>query len=157
VAVGTYLSKSEKETKKLAGALLEKHRDTLQKKALLFALRGELGAGKTVFAKGVGEYLGVKRPIRSPGFVLVAEYPFTLGKKRGTLFHVDLWRIEDENEARALGIEEMIKPGNSILIEWAQKVQTFIDELRQRDDLKAILIDFAHKGKNKREIKITNG
>jgi len=148
-----YISKSEKETKDLAGSLLGKHRDTLRKRALLFALEGELGAGKTVFAKGVGEHLGIKKPIRSPGFVLVAEYPID---KQRTLYHVDLWRIEDEGEARALGIEEMIRQGNIVLIEWAQKIPNFLDELRKRSGLEVVSIEFAHRGEKEREIKISN-
>ena len=151
--MGTRLTRSEEETKKLAGVLLRKHRNTLHKQVLLFALQGELGAGKTVFAKGIGEHLGIKKPIRSPGFVLVAEYPID---KQGKLYHVDLWRIDNENEARALGIEEMIKPGNIVLIEWAQKIPNFLDELRKRSDLEVVSIEFAHRGEKEREIKISN-
>lgn len=164
MSVNTRISKSEKETKDLAGALLKRHWDILRRRALLFALSGELGTGKTIFAKGIGEYLRVTRPIRSPGFVLVAEYLYSGGKPRkvrfrsprGKLFHVDLWRIDDESEARALGIEEMIHPGNIILIEWAQKMSSFLKELCRRHDLKVILIAFEHRGGNERRIKVTN-
>lgn len=150
--MGIYLSGSEKDTKQLAAKLLERYQNNLERRALLFALHGELGAGKTTFAKGIGEYLGIKRTVRSPGYVLVTEYSHLGGK----VFHIDLWRIESEDEARALKIEEMIKPGNIILIEWAQKIPKFLKELGKRNDLKVVEVRFKHKGKDKRELRIFN-
>ncbi len=143
---------SEQETRVLARKLLRDYFGVITDRALLFALRGELGTGKTVFAKGIGEALGVRRPVRSPSFVLVAEYPFESGR----FFHVDLWRVESEKEVRSLKIEDMIKPGNVILIEWVQKMPGFLAELRRRDDLKVVEVRFECKGGNERELRIYN-
>ena len=165
-----YLSMTEIETKKIAGELLGRYRDVLQKRALLFSLEGELGAGKTVFAKGIGEALGIKRPIRSPSFVLVTEYPYSLdaegktrrvrecgvGKPSGKFYHADLWRMRTEEEARVLKIEYMLKPGNVILIEWAQKFPELIEEFKKRDDVKVVQIKLSHKGEEGREVRIVN-
>jgi len=169
VAGITYLSKSERDTKRFAIALLKKHWSALRQGALLFALYGELGAGKTTFAKGVGEYLGIKRPVRSPGYVLVTEYPYSSGetpgvsgdstpgvKEAGKLFHIDLWRIEGAEEARALGIQRMIGPGSIILIEWAQKIPELLKELKKRDDLKVVGMKLVHRGKDERGIEVVD-
>ena len=80
------------------------------------ALRGELGAGKTCFAQGVGEGLGVREDVLSPTFVLVAEY-----EGRFPLLHADVYRLSEE-ELPGIGLEEMLEdwPGLA-LIEWADK------------------------------------
>src|SRR6478752_3572153 len=64
-------------------------------------LSGELGAGKTVFAQGIGAGLGVSGPINSPTFTLLKEYAGRL-----PLYHFDLYRIEDPEELFALGFDE---------------------------------------------------
>ncbi len=79
-------------------------------------LRGGLGAGKTCFAQGVGEGLGVAGPVTSPTFVLVNEYPAPL-----PLLHADLYRLE-AGELEGVGLEEQLEtwPGVA-LVEWAER------------------------------------
>ena len=84
---------------------------------LLF-LEGNLGAGKTVFVKGLAKALGVHRPVKSPSFVLVAEYPGALFN----LIHADLYRIE-KSQVPGLNLREYLEdPKNVLAIEWAEKL-----------------------------------
>ncbi len=81
------------------------------------ALEGDLGAGKTCLAQGVGEALGVQEPVVSPTFVLVAEYEAPL-----PLLHADAYRLEP-GEVASIGLEETLEdwPGLA-LVEWPGKV-----------------------------------
>ena len=66
-----------------------------------FALDGNLGAGKTVFASGFAAGLGIAEPVSSPTFTIVQEYPYA----KGMFFHLDLYRIDGPDAALAFGIE----------------------------------------------------
>ena len=102
-------------------------------------LKGGLGAGKTVFAQGIGELFNLR--LTSPTFVLMDEHPINIksksrklktmdtpgvcegslpvwGRDLKNIYHLDLYRIEDENELLGLELEKFLKPGNLILIEW---------------------------------------
>ncbi len=87
------------------------------------ALYGQLGAGKTVLAKGIASGLGLAETnlVRSPTFVLVHEYP-----TRIPMFHLDLYRLSGEPEELAdLGIDEMLDDG-IVLIEWAERGSEYL-------------------------------
>jgi tRNA threonylcarbamoyl adenosine modification protein YjeE len=80
-------------------------------------LTGEVGAGKTTFARGFLRALGVIDPVRSPTYTLVDVYP--LGAV--TLVHVDLYRLRSPSELESLGLREWARPGHVWLIEWPEK------------------------------------
>ena len=83
----------------------------------LISLVGELGAGKTQFAKGFGAGLGIADTIVSPSFVLMAEY-----RGRLPLFHVDLYRLADAAEALAGGLIDDRQAEGVTLVEWAERL-----------------------------------
>ena len=92
---------------------------------LLLILRGDLGAGKTTLVKGLAEALGAANAedVTSPTFTLVHEYqgvsPVT--HKSLQLFHLDLYRLDEDRQLAALGIEEMNAENSLVLIEWGEK------------------------------------
>ena len=147
----TYMSLSEEETQKIGEDLMYKLLPKLKHSCIIFALQGELGAGKTQFAKGVARALGIKETITSPTFVLVKEYPFQLRitnyelRVDGTLFHIDTWRLQDEKELEDLGFERMIKPGNVILVEWIQKARTIFDLLTKETKTLVVWLNLIQK------------
>lgn len=77
-------------------------------------LNGTLGAGKTTFTKGFAKALGVKKTVVSPTFTIIKEYEGT----SLTLYHIDMYRIEDEDELYELGIEELYRSDSVTVIEW---------------------------------------
>jgi len=93
------------------------------------ALSGELGAGKTQFAKGVGESLGVKEVVNSPTYTIINEYPYLeKGSKERILAHMDTWRLA-EGELENSGLVEHLEKGDVVLIEWADKFFQEIEAL----------------------------
>ena len=81
----------------------------------IIGLIGDLGAGKTIFAKGFAEGLGIDEPVTSPTFTILCEYR----RGRIPLFHFDMYRIEDADELFEIGWEEYIYGDGICLVEWA--------------------------------------
>lgn len=88
------------------------------------ALMGDLGAGKTVFVKGLGEALRCRGPVQSPTFVLIHTYPPLPGQGRLALHHVDLYRLAPE-EVWGLGWEDIPAKTGVTVLEWGEKAQRF--------------------------------
>lgn len=84
----------------------------------LIVLAGEMGAGKTAFAKGFGAALGVTEPITSPTFTLVHSYE--AGKL--TLHHADIYRLSTHNEVADLALAELLEYDGIVLVEWGDVV-----------------------------------
>jgi len=94
--------------------------------ASIIALSGDLGAGKTQFAKGVARALGIARTITSPTFLIMRSYKASLGPWEH-LFHLDCYRLEDPQELRVLGWDEIVaNPKNLIVVEWAERVSALL-------------------------------
>ena len=122
-------STSANETKKIAGKLLLKHQDKLKHSALIFGLNGPLGAGKTVFAQGIAEYLQISAPVVSPTYSYIEEYHFSKNQLKGTLYHADVWKVDSEPVFNKLEFEQLLKPGNVLIIEWYSQVQAWLAKL----------------------------
>ena len=86
----------------------------------LIVLAGEMGAGKTAFAKGFGAALGVTEPITSPTFTLVHTYDIAGGHGHGAkaLHHADLYRLDRTTEIADLALEELAEYEGIVLVEW---------------------------------------
>ena len=111
VVVRTIRTASPEATRTLAATLA-----SVAQAGDLIALHGELGAGKTQFAKGFGAGLGVVATINSPSYVLMSEYAGRL-----PLFHLDLYRLDDAADALAGGLLDERQAAGVTLVEWAER------------------------------------
>jgi tRNA threonylcarbamoyladenosine biosynthesis protein TsaE len=86
----------------------------------VFAFHGEMGAGKTTFIHALCEVMGVQDVVTSPTFSIINQYKARDGQ---TVYHMDLYRIKDENEAINAGIEDCLYSGDTCLVEWPEKAE----------------------------------
>ena len=112
------LSHSEQETKEIGEKIAKK-----LKEGDVIALNGDLGAGKTAFAKGIAKGLGIKEFITSPTFTIVNEY---IGKI--PLYHFDVYRINHISEMDEIGTEEYLYGEGVCVIEWADLIKDLLPE-----------------------------
>lgn len=138
----TFLSKTFEETKEIAKQILKKYLKK-RNKPLIFILEGEMGVGKTVFVKGIGESLGINNII-SPTFTIYYEYK--------NFYHFDLYNIEDSQEFKYLGLENFLKPGNILCFEWGEKAGEIIDLLKNNGQIVYVKMEYVDE--NTRKIKI---
>ncbi len=123
------ISLSEAETKHIAGTLLLKHWDAIQQGPIIVALDGPLGAGKTVFAKGVADFLSITTPIASPTYTYIEEYDFTRHHTTGKFFHADMWKVDSLEQFERLECEALLKSNTVIVIEWWSQVAAYVAPL----------------------------
>ncbi|MBI2064856.1 MAG: tRNA (adenosine(37)-N6)-threonylcarbamoyltransferase complex ATPase subunit type 1 TsaE [Candidatus Yanofskybacteria bacterium] len=158
-----YVTKSPKETQELAGFLLGKFSKIISKKALVVALEGELGAGKTTLVQGLAKALKIKAKIKSPTFTLIKNYPITnyelrirkvirnpqsAIRKFNNLYHLDCYRLRDHKDLEILCSKEILNdPRNIVLIEWSDRVKKILPK-------KHIKIHIDHIDKNVRKIEV---
>ena len=91
----------------------------------VWALHGEMGAGKTTFIHALCEYLGVKSAIGSPTYSIINEYQ---SSKVGTINHMDWYRLKDEEEALHAGVEDTLLSGNLCLVEWPERAEGLLPD-----------------------------
>jgi tRNA threonylcarbamoyladenosine biosynthesis protein TsaE len=117
------ITSSAEETHKLGKSVGQK-----LKGGEILALFGDLGSGKTTFVKGLAQGLGIKRRVISPTFTIERIYK---ADKRLTLYHLDLYRLDEVDEATKMEINEIISDSkNVIVIEWADKIVNFLPKSR---------------------------
>jgi len=114
-----YITASEKETFNLGKTLAKK-----LKGGEIIGLNGNLGAGKTILAKGIAKGLGIKQNITSPTFILMKIYQVKNRKSKiERLCHIDAYRIGSAQNLIAIGAEEYINNKNTItIIEWVDRI-----------------------------------
>jgi tRNA threonylcarbamoyladenosine biosynthesis protein TsaE len=104
----------------------------LARRGDLIVLAGEMGAGKTAFAKGFGEAMGVTEPITSPTFTLMHSYD----AGRLTLHHADIYRLTTHHEVADLALAELLESDGIVMVEWGDVVAGSLgDHLLVRLDL----------------------
>jgi tRNA threonylcarbamoyladenosine biosynthesis protein TsaE len=109
----TLVTRTERETREAGRALAERLRP-----GDVVLLTGDLGMGKTVFARGLAAGLGVPDDeVRSPTYTLVNPY-----RGRVPVYHVDLYRIEKESDLEELGLEEILGGDGVAIVEWAERL-----------------------------------
>lgn len=104
-----------------ADEVAEKLINILDSKIVL--LQGAMGVGKTTLVKSITKALGGEDDVSSPTFSIVNEYKI----KDGFLYHFDLYRIQDIEEAYNFGIEEYLYSGNWIIIEWPDVIKPILE------------------------------
>lgn len=113
---------TKKNAEKLAQIILSGDPEK-RKGAVIVAITGELGAGKTTFVGGFAKKIGIRKRIISPTFVFMRRFSI---KRNGfkNFFHIDAYRVQRKNDARRLGMEEVFKnPENLVVVEWASNVK----------------------------------
>ena len=131
--MNTFLSKSREQTE----AFAFEYAKTLRAGDVVL-LDGDMGAGKTVFAKGVARGLGIEEEVTSPTYAYMNDYD-------GKLFHYDCYRIETPEQAERLGLADYFDMGGICLIEWAQNIAPLLPKDVKRVQIKKI-------NENEREI-----
>ena len=93
----------------------------------VLALHGDLGAGKTVLSRGIAQGLGIAEAVTSPTFTVVQEYPCGRSGCR-FLYHLDMYRIDDEEAALAFGIDDFLYARDAIvLVEWPERIAGLLE------------------------------
>jgi tRNA threonylcarbamoyladenosine biosynthesis protein TsaE len=98
---------------------------------------GELGAGKTTFVRGAAHALGVTEPVTSPTFALVHQY----AAPQGTVYHVDLYRLESERELTNIGWDDVVGAHSLVLVEWAERAGSRLPRAHVPIDLEHVAGD----------------
>ena len=88
---------------------------------MVFAFHGQMGAGKTTFIHALCDAKGVKDVVGSPTFSIINEYEYDCEGTKKVIFHIDLYRLKDEEEAIRTGVEECLYSGYICLVEWPEK------------------------------------
>ena len=158
-----YISESSEETKLIAKTFSKKVFKNQQKSTVLI-LQGELGSGKTVFIKGVGEFLGIKNVI-SPSFVVYYEYEIKSQKssrfakasrdkkvKSQKFIHGDFYYIKDDQELKDLKLDNYVNNSNILCFEWGERAGVLLDLFKSR--CKVFLIKIKYLSETKRELRI---
>jgi len=122
----TYQSFSSEETQAVGEALGQQAAREVGRRgksgATVFALTGDLGAGKTTFVQGFFKGLGLKRRAQSPTFILMRRH--ALARKNGNVYHLDVYRLKEAAQLGVLGMEEILAdPRSIVLVEWAERVK----------------------------------
>jgi len=114
----TFVSSGPEATWKIASQLVEslQQRNSGRDACTVLALHGDLGSGKTCFVQGLAMALGINQAVTSPTFTIVNEY-----RGRLALYHIDLYRLKDPDEALGFGLEEYLEAKGITAIEWAER------------------------------------
>jgi tRNA threonylcarbamoyladenosine biosynthesis protein TsaE len=95
--------------------------------ARVFAFHGEMGAGKTTIIGALCRAKGVTDAVASPTFSIINEYSYG-DNGTGKMFHIDLYRLKDEEEVVQSGVEDCVFSGSLCLVEWPEKAPWLFDE-----------------------------
>lgn len=140
---------SAEETQKVAAEFAAQiMRRKPAKTAVVLALSGDLGAGKTTFLQGFAKALGVEEVVNSPTFVIMKKFQILEGPSFQYFYHLDCYRLESPEEILELGFGEIISnPENIVAIEWPEKISNLLPK-------SSIPITFTHLEENKREVTV---
>ncbi len=135
-----YLTQSPEETEAIAENFAQKLRA-----GTVIAFRGDLGAGKTAFTRGLARGLDIKEPVTSPTYTIVNEYL----SGRMPLFHFDMYRLGSSDELFDIGWEDYLSRNGICAVEWSENVEDALED--------AIWIEIKRISDTEREITIEGG
>lgn len=135
-----FITCSPEETEKLGAAL-----GKLLQSGTVIAYRGDLGAGKTAFTRGLAKGLGAYESVTSPTYTIVNEYL----TGRLPLFHFDMYRLRSADDLFDIGWEDYLDRGGICAVEWSENVREALED--------AIIVDIEKTGEESRRIMITGG
>ena len=135
-----YITNSPAETEAVGAALAR-----VLKPGTVIAYRGDLGAGKTAFTRGLARGLGIKESVTSPTYTIVNEY--LSGSM--PLFHFDMYRLGSEDELFDIGWEDYLERGGVCAVEWSENVWGAMED--------AIVVTISRLGEDTRRIEIEGG
>ena len=135
-----FISHSPAETQRIGTAL-----GKIAKPGMLLAYRGDLGAGKTAFTRGLAAGLGCSEPVTSPTYTIVNEYL----SGRLPLFHFDMYRLRSADDLFDIGWEDYLERGGVCAVEWSENVEEALEN--------AIFITIEKTGDETRRIIIEGG
>ena len=141
-----YITNSAEQTKEIGKNIAKKilNLSDQKERAVIIAIKGELGSGKTTFIQGLAKELGIKHRILSPTFILMRNYKIPKIDKR--FYHIDCYRIKQSQELSFLNLEKLfLDSKNIIATEWPEKIKNILPQ-----DI--IVLEFKHKKQNQREI-----
>jgi len=116
----------------------------------IVALQGDLGAGKTVMARSIARSLGIKERVTSPTFGLVMEYE---RPDKRWLYHLDMYRIENSDQASAFGVEEYLGAVDAVVIvEWPERIAEIMENEAEKGFLQLLHIKIQHAGGDRRTL-----
>ena len=115
----------------------------------VFAFHGQMGAGKTTFVHAICDAKNVKDVVGSPTFSIINEYEYDCEGTKKVMFHIDLYRLKDEEEAIRTGVEDALYSGYICLVEWPEKAPGIFP-----DDTVHVWIELIDS--RTRRLKITN-
>ena len=135
-----FITCSPEETEKLGAAL-----GKLLQSGTVIGYRGDLGAGKTAFTRGLAKGLGAYESVTSPTYTIVNEYL----TGRLPLFHFDMYRLRSADDLFDIGWEDYLDRGGICAVEWSENVREALED--------AIIVDIEKTGEESRRIMITGG
>ena len=135
-----FLTNSPTETETVGAALAQR----LTPGAVI-AYRGDLGAGKTAFTRGLARGLGIQDPVTSPTYTIVNEY---LGG-RLPLFHFDMYRLHSADDLFDIGWDDYLERGGVCAVEWSENVEDALED--------PITVTIEKLGEQSRKITVTGG
>jgi len=141
-----FITESAAQTQALAKELMEKLSSREHSGALVVALTGELGAGKTTFVQGLAEALGLEERVLSPTFVIMKHFDLSASEHFDDFYHVDCYRLTGPEDLGELGFEKILKnPKNLVVIEWPEIAKTVLP-------IDTVWLKLEHLGEDKRKI-----
>jgi len=158
MSIETFTTNSVAETIEVAQNLIKQFLNNLEVGPVIISLLGDYGIGKTQFVKGLAQALNIPAEVVSPSYVYMRNYPFEINEIRGELVHIDAWRIKREEDFKMIGVENYLKPGFILALEWPQQFAGVLQETLKQGGVEYQLIEvsFRELGGDQREIMIKN-